>query len=165
MNNDPVIQTYTKITAEDRTLSIATWVGIAHIISGVAIYFKPVALKVTPLHFLYDISLFFGMSSQMVAFILIFAGALAIVGSRYGLFLHHRIHILTFLPQQLLLMLQVFAITTVIANGEYPDGYVPMGKGWFILADQIWPWALSISHTLWLGALILSKWSVTSTDG
>jgi hypothetical protein len=59
-----------------------------------------------------------------------------------------------FAPQQVLLILQIVAISFALIFGEYPDGYRPVGGAWFILADQVWAFLLAVSHSLWLAALL-----------
>jgi len=144
-------------TLANKTLSVATIVGIAHIISGLCVFMDHNAILVTPLYFLYDVATYSHLHIHIAAIIMIMTGWLAIMGSLYGAFLTHRLHILCFLPQQILLFLQIVGITKIFFTGVYPDGYQPHGEGWFILADQIWVWLLATSHTLWLWFLIITR--------
>lgn len=133
-----------------KTLAVTTLVGIAHIICGITVYFAPVAFRVTPLSGLYDFSQWIGIGSQGGAFILLLVGILAVLARNFN----YLACIVLLLPQQGLLLFQIYSISAVLVTGHYPDGYLPLGGSWFILADQIWPWLLTVSHSAWLAAFI-----------
>jgi hypothetical protein len=132
---------------EDRTLAITTLVGIAHIICGIAVLVQPLALDVTPLSTLEHIT----RDARDAGLLLIGVGALAIMAR--GLKLKHCV--LMLMPQQILLLFQLWSISEVLITGTYPDGYKPVGGAWFTLADQSWTWLLTISHTAYLAGLII----------
>lgn len=133
-----------------KTLAVTTLVGMAHLVSGLIALKVPAALGVTPLagfdHFAHSL----GIGSQVSAYILIIVGILAVIASTYTF--PYRVFLL--IPQQLVLLLQVWSISLAMASGRYPDGYIPVGGGAFILNDQIWPWLLTVSHSAWLAAFI-----------
>jgi hypothetical protein len=128
-----------------KTLAVTTLVGIAHIICGIAVLVDPVALNVTPLAALA------GMDNPLLAGVmLIVVGILAVLACNMAF----AMNVLMLLPQQALLILQIWSISAVLITGQYPDGYLPSGGSWFILTDQIWPWLLTVSHSGWLAAFI-----------
>jgi hypothetical protein len=128
-----------------KTLAVTTLVGIAHIICGIAVLVDPVALNVTPLA-----SLTYLDNSVLSGWLLIVVGVMAVHACNMAF----AMNVLMLLPQQMLLFLQVWSISTVLITGQYPDGYLPSGGSWFILTDQIWPWLLTVSHSGWLAAFI-----------
>jgi hypothetical protein len=138
------------ISAEVKTLTVTTLVGMAHIICGIAVVFTPGALQVTPLVGLYDILIWAGYAPKLGAFILILVGLMAV----YAANAKFAMRVTLLIPQQLLLFMQIWSISTVLVTGVYPDGYMPTGGSWFILTDQIWPWLLTASHSAWLAAFI-----------
>jgi hypothetical protein len=139
---------------ETKTLFIALLVGIAHIVCGIMVFIVPNAAFAAPISALVDISMYFGVFGTGVIGATIFiAGVMAVVGSTASFSM--RVHVGLFIPQQILLMLQLYSISAALVSGHYPDGYVPVNGAWFILTDQIWAWILAVSHSCWLAALIL----------
>ena len=136
------------LNIERKVLFIGLLVGLAHILSGVAVLIDPAALNVTALSGLHQISEWFDLGHRWAAWLLLAAGSTAILGAVKW---HHWIF---FIPQQLLLLLMIGTITIAITTGQYPDGYIPTGRGWFIEADQAWAWILGISHSIWLTAYL-----------
>jgi hypothetical protein len=128
-----------------KTLAVTTLVGIAHIICGIAVLVDPVALNVTPLAALASMD-----NPLLAGVMLIVVGILAVLACNMAF----AMNVLMLLPQQALLILQIWSISTVLITGQYPDGYLPSGGSWFILTDQIWPWLLTVSHSGWLAAFI-----------
>jgi hypothetical protein len=129
-------------------------VGIAHLISGIAVLVTPEVLRVTPLASLAHFADYIGYpSGGFAASALIGAGLMAIIGA--NLICAPRFaHGILFLPQQVLLLLQVWTITVALIEGHFPDGYIPVGGAWFILTDQIWAWLLAVTHSIWLTAFL-----------
>jgi hypothetical protein len=128
-----------------KTLAVTTLVGIAHIICGIAVLVDPVALSVTPLA-----SLTYLGNPVLAGTLLVVVGMMAV----YACNMAFAMNVLMLLPQQALLILQIWSISAVLITGQYPDGYLPSGGSWFILTDQIWPWLLTVSHSGWLAAFI-----------
>lgn len=125
-------------------------VGLAHIASGIALLISPAAADVAPLYtFTHMIGAY-----KATATILIAAGVMAVIGSSTFLIVPQNWRTILFIPQQILLAFHVFSISKSLITGEYPDGYIPQGGGWFVLADQIWAWVLAVSHSVWLAALV-----------
>jgi len=150
------------VTVESKTLFVGLLVGLAHMASGVAVMVSPPAGKVVALASLHDIVVgWFGFGVPFLGLVLIGAGLLAVIGASQSLATMGLARIMLFVPQEILLLLQIWSISTSLAFGVYPDGYSPIGSAWFILADQVWAWVLSISHSLWLAALIYGR----STSG
>jgi hypothetical protein len=133
------------VTYGVKTLAVTTLVGIAHIICGIAVLVDPVALNVTPLAALANMD-----NPLLAGVMLIVVGILAVLACNMAF----AMNVLMLLPQQALLILQIWSISAVLITGQYPDGYLPSGGSWFILTDQIWPWLLTVSHSGWLAAFI-----------
>jgi hypothetical protein len=133
------------VTYGVKTLAVTTLVGIAHIICGIAVLVDPVALNVTPLAALANMD-----NPLLAGLMLIAVGILAVIACNMAF----AMNVLMLLPQQALLILQIWSISAVLITGQYPDGYLPSGGSWFILTDQIWPWLLTVSHSGWLAAFI-----------
>jgi hypothetical protein len=143
------------MTVAAKTLFVALLVGVAHVISGIAVLVNPDSLSVTPLSALHWATQAGGYSHVGAGTFLILAGLLAIVAASHGMMWASRAIVAAmFAPQELLLLLQIYAICTALATGVYPDGYKPTGGAWFILTDQIWAWVLAVSHSLWLAAYL-----------
>jgi hypothetical protein len=137
-----------------KTLFVGLMVGLAHFISGIAVLASPEAVNVTPLAALHHTAEWMGYSKGgFVAATLLLAGLMAIVGANLNA-APTVLHGALFLPQQVLLLLQIYTITTALITGVYPDGYIPQGGAWFILSDQIWAWVLAVSHSIWLAAFL-----------
>jgi hypothetical protein len=140
---------------EVKILFAGLLVGIAHIVSGVAVLVTVDALSVTPLASLVHLADLLGYTQgRFVSAVLVATGVMAVVGSQLNVALPRRVHALMFLPQQVLLMLTIWTITLALIEGKYPDGYIPQGGAWFILTDQIWTWLLAVSHSIWLAAFL-----------
>jgi hypothetical protein len=129
-------------------------VGIAHLVSGIAVLVTPEVLRVTPLASLARFADYIGYhSGGFAAAALIGAGLMAIIGANLRCAPRFA-HGFLFLPQQVLLLLQVWTITAALIEGHFPDGYIPVGGAWFILTDQIWAWLLAVTHSIWLTAFL-----------
>jgi hypothetical protein len=140
---------------ETKILFVGLLVGIAHIISGIAVMVTPEVLSVTPLASLVHLADWLEYTKGgFVAAVLLGTGIMAVIGAQLNLALPRKVHALLFLPQQVLLLLAVWTITIALIEGQYPDGYIPQGGAWFILTDQIWTWLLATSHTIWLTAFL-----------
>jgi hypothetical protein len=142
------------MTLAGKTLFIAMLVGLAHIVSGISVLAMPASWSVTPLSTLPYLASLIGYGPGLVGTILIAAGLMALVGSSLSLTLPRAAHGVLFLPQQLLLVLQLWAIVSAIETGVYPDGYIPVGKQWFVLNDQIWAFIIAVTHSFWLAAFL-----------
>jgi hypothetical protein len=142
---------------EAKTLFVATLVGVAHIISGVAVFMTPEAVNVTPLATLHLVAQYLGYTNGFAGAVLMGAGMMAVIGGNLRYDFHRWVYGTLFLPQQVLLLLQVYSICTALGVGQYPDGYLPTGGAWFILTDQIWAWILAVCHSIWLTAFIYGK--------
>jgi hypothetical protein len=134
----------------NKTLTVATIVGLAHIVCGIAAIYQPGTLVVTQLNGLSDMVAYLGYQSAVGGYILLFVGALAI----YAMRTQFALKVTLLLPQQFLLCLQMWSISVVLATGVYPDGHIPLGGPWFILTDQIWAWLLTCSHSVFLAKYI-----------
>jgi hypothetical protein len=128
-------------------------VGIAHLVSGIAILVAPDVLWAIPLASLAHFADYISYPSGFPAAALIVAGLMAIIGANLRCAPRFA-HGFLFLPQQVLLLLQVWAITVALIEGHFPDGYIPLGGAWFILTDQIWAWLLAVTHSIWLTAFL-----------
>jgi hypothetical protein len=142
------------ISLEGKTVFVALLVGLAHIISGIAVLANSNALDVTPLASLSAAASSMGFQHGFVGAILLGAGIMAVTGSNLNIALPRMTHGVLFLPQQVLLLFQVWTINTALALGHYPNGYIPEGGSWFILTDQVWAWVLAVSHSTFLAAFI-----------
>lgn len=141
-------------TLETKTLFVGFLVGLAHIASGLAIMITPSAWNVTPLASVQQLTDWLGYTNGFAGMILIAAGLFAVIGASRGIGAGRTFRAVLFAPQQTLLLLQLWSISLALVVGHYPDGYVPEGGAWFILADQVWAWLLAISHSIWLAAFI-----------
>jgi hypothetical protein len=139
---------------ETKILFVGLLVGIAHIISGVAVMITPEALGVTALASLVHLAEWLEYTNGFVAAVLIGTGIMAVIGAQLNLALPRKVHALLFLPQQVLLLATIWTITIALIEGKYPDGYIPQGGAWFILTDQIWTWLMAVSHSIWLAAFL-----------
>lgn len=147
---------------EVKVLFIAMLVGIAHVVAGMSVFMDPAALLSTALSTLYHASQVFDIPSYFFGAILVAAGAMAIIASSTSFTAHKAVHVTLLMPQQLLLLLQLFAISIALGTGRYPDGYIPIGGAWFVLCDQIWAWILAVTHSVWLLSFIykgLQRWN------
>jgi hypothetical protein len=142
------------VTLEGKTMFVALLVGLAHIISGIAVLSNGNALDVTPLASLSLAASSIGFQHGFVGSILLGAGLMAVTGSNLNVALPRITHAVLFLPQQILLLFQAWTISEAISVGHYPDGYIPAGGAWFILTDQVWAWVLAVSHSIFLAAFI-----------
>jgi hypothetical protein len=129
-----------------KTLAVTTLVGVAHIVCGVAVLAQPLALDVTPLSTLEHLV----THAWEAGVLLVGVGVLAILARGMEL----KTCVFMLLPQQVLLLFQLWSISEVLITGTYPDGYAPVGGAWFTLADQSWTWLLTIAHTAYLAGLI-----------
>jgi hypothetical protein len=142
-------------TLETKTLFVGLLVGLAHIISGIAVMADTAALNVTPLASLHSLAEWLGYDKGgFVGATLLLAGLMAVVGGNLKAATPKIVHGVLFLPQQTLLMLQIWTITVALVEGRYPDGYIPLGGAWFIVTDQIWAFVLATSHSIWLAAFL-----------
>lgn len=142
-------------TIETKTLFIGLLVGIAHVVSGIAVIATPLALNVTPLAGLAHLAEWLGYTKGgFVGATLLLAGLMAIIGANINIAMPRIAHGVLFLPQQILLILQIGTITAALLAGRYPDNYIPQGGAWFILTDQIWAWVLAVTHSIWLAAFL-----------
>lgn len=140
---------------ELKTVFIGLLVGLAHIASGIAAFADPAVVNTTPLSALHTIGIWLGSERALFsASLLLGAGTMAVIGSVPKFLLPRYIIGLLFFPQEILLLLQIGSITKALIFGVYPDGYVPQGGAWFVLADQIWAWILAVSHSIWLAAFM-----------
>ena len=145
------IRTITEL--EIKTLLIALLVGIAHLVSGILVFVHPTAALATPTAMLTAIANSLDMfGTGAIGLVLIVAGAMAIIGSTFSFARH--VHVTLFVPQEILLLLQLYSISVSLIVGQYPDGYVPPDGAWFILTDQIWAFILAVSHSVWLSVFI-----------
>lgn len=134
----------------NKTLTLATLVGIAHIVCGIAAIYQPGTLVVTQLNGLHEIVASLGLPVTTGGYLLLLVGGLAVLAGRA----EFALRVTLLLPQQFLLCLQIWSITMVLMLGQYPDGHIPAGGPWFILTDQIWAWILTVSHSAWLANYI-----------
>jgi hypothetical protein len=144
---------FASIPVELKIRVLGFLIGVAHVIAGIAAWQEPNSLNVTQLAAFHSFTTWLGFGPVGAGFILFIAGIMAIVASGGGLPPWARG--VLFLPQQFLMILVVVAIYGVFVTGVYPDGYIPVGGGWFILSDQFLVWACALSHTVWLSALVL----------
>ena len=146
-----------KISLQHKTFSIGVLVGLANMVGGLAIMLVPESLKVTAMYALAIINNFLGITIFQTGLGLFITGAMAVLGDVYLSYITFRWKMITLIPQQILMMLKLMAISMVIMHGAYPDGYVPKGGSWFILTDQIWTLILAIAHTLWFFSLVVER--------
>jgi hypothetical protein len=120
-------------------------IGIIHVICGVTMIFVPNAGYITGV---YGFGL---MDSFSKGVMLIFVGGLAVI-ARTGL-VERKYEKACIIPQQLILVWQLYGIAFAVWGGVYPNGHEPVaGSYWasviFILSDQM-PWImLCLSHTV-----------------
>lgn len=141
-----------RLQLETKTLFVGLLVGLAHIASGLAVFIAPSAMAVTPLEAIRAIANYMGYTNGFAGAVLFGVGMMAVIAATQTCSIRTRA--ILFAPQQILLVLQILAISFALVYGEYPDGYKPIGGAWFILADQVWAFLLAISHTLWLSVLL-----------
>jgi hypothetical protein len=150
---------------ETKILFVGLLVGLAHILSGIAVLVTPLALSVTPLAGLDHFADYMGYTKGgFVAATLIGAGLMAVVGSNIR-YMPRLWHSVLFFPQQALLILQIYTITIALIEGKFPDGYIPQGGAFFIMADQIWAFLLAASHSIWLAAFLYGGRSRSGSVG
>jgi hypothetical protein len=142
------------IRVETKTLFVGLLVGLAHILSGISVMVTPLALHVTPLAGLDQFADYMGYTKGgFVAATLIGAGLMAVIAANLK-DIPRVWHALAFFPQQALLLLQIYTITVALIEGKFPDGYIPQGGAFFVMADQIWAFLLAASHSIWLAAFL-----------
>jgi hypothetical protein len=120
-------------------------IGIIHVLCGAAMIFEPTAAYITGVYG-------FGfMDPLLKGLLLIFVGALAVI-ARTGL-VERKYEKAWIIPQQLILVWQLYGIAFAVWGGVYPNGHEPVaGSYWgsmiFIISDQM-PWImLCLSHTV-----------------
>lgn len=144
---------FSRIPVETKIRIMGFLVGVAHVVMGISAWVEPSALKVTQLAALEVMLAWAGFSYVGAAAILFATGILAMFGASNH---HHpNARIWLFMPQEILLLIQIWSIYWVFSTGIYPDGYMPAGKAWFILSDQFLTWLVAASHTIWLAAFII----------
>jgi hypothetical protein len=143
-------------TSATKTYFVGTLVGIAHIALGIAALVEPASWRVTHLASLHDVVSYSGYGPEAAGFVLLFAGVTAVFGATNGLRLGRWLRASFFIPQEVLLLLQIWSIIVAVVTGAYPDNYIPVGGAWFIMADQVQALILALSHSFWL-ALLLYK--------
>jgi hypothetical protein len=150
---------------ETKILFVGLLVGLAHILSGISVMVTPQALGVTPLAGLDHFADYMGYTKGgFVAATLIGAGLMAVIAANLKAI--PRIwHAFAFFPQQMLLLLQIYTITVALIEGKFPDGYIPQGGAFFIMADQIWAFLLAASHSIWLAAFLYGGRSRSGSSG
>lgn len=137
-------------------LPISFLVAISYIICGFVLFMDPSTSRVSSFYALEQIRAWWNVSSNFISIGMIWCGIMAIIGTAWSS-TPTKWKIAALLPQQTLLFLQLLSITMVLSLNQYPDGYVPKGGSWFILADQIWVWMLAIFHTTWFFSLFNKK--------
>lgn len=135
-------------------------VGIIHVLVGLLVIAAPEALMVSSLAGLnriapvHDIPLA-GIILCVIGFLAILAAAIPKITLPLRLAM--------VVPQQMVLLLQLWSVVITINTGSYPDGYTPLGGqcsflfDWgscFIFADQIAWLFLGLAHTWHIGRLI-----------
>ena len=135
---------------ELKTLSVAFLVGLAHLLAGIAVVVEPAALLVAPFASLRDVEIALGFDAPVAGAVMMVAGAMAMAGVSNSFYGSRALACVLLAPQQILLLLQLWSISVSLGRGQYPDGYIPVGGGWFLLTDQVFAFVLAVSHTVWL---------------
>jgi hypothetical protein len=120
-------------------LYLATLLGAAHVMAGVCILQAPSAGQVSAYNELREI-----VAPPALAWLLIMVGAAAVVAG--GVAFDTRLRLAMLVPQELVLVLIAISIGSAVVEGKYPDGYLPIGGSWFILADHNIAWIVCIMH-------------------
>ena len=130
---------------ELRSFSVAVAVALAHTATAVLIVIGGLpTLSVTPLALTSEII----GNQYILAAVLVFSSACAVVPFISARRLSRTAFSLLLAPQQLLLLLHFTAVIVAVVLGQYPDGYVPKGGGYFIAADQIWILTIVFFHSM-----------------
>jgi hypothetical protein len=121
-------------------------IGAAHVIGGVAVIAAPEAAKVSGMAG----PMMTGIGPYPLAIILVVVGVLAI-WSRVST-LSPKAKLALTIPQQAVLLIQLYGVIVAILMGGYPDGYIPVpgnwwASAWFIAGDQAALIAMCFSHT------------------
>jgi hypothetical protein len=121
-------------------------IGAAHVFGGVAVIGAPEAAKVSALAG----PMVTGLSEGWLAVTLVSVGVAAIT-SRVST-VSNRTRLALTVPQQAVLLIQLYGVVVAILLGGYPDGYVPVpgnwaASAWFIFGDQAALIAMCLSHT------------------
>lgn len=129
-----------------RNFLIFIGVAAVHILTGLDILisnYPEAVVRTTPLSLIQ----FVVGGPYAIAFLLILAGALAIVP--FCMLVLSRMTFILFVAlQQVLLLSHAGSVVWAVLTGHYPDGYVPVGGTFFIFADQIWLLMLVVFHTI-----------------
>jgi hypothetical protein len=121
-------------------------IGAAHVIGGVAVMGAPAAAKVSGLAG----PMMAGIGAELLAVTLVSVGTAAII-SRVSV-VSPNVRLALTIPQQILLLIQLYGVMIAIWAGGYPDGYIPVpndwaASAWFIFGDQAALVAMCLSHT------------------
>jgi hypothetical protein len=121
-------------------------IGAAHVIGGAAVIAAPEAAKVSGLAG----PMMTGVGPYPLAIILVIVGVLAI-WSRMST-LSSKARLALTIPQQAVLLIQLYGVIVAIGMGGYPDGYIPVpgnwwASAWFIAGDQSALIAMCLSHS------------------
>jgi hypothetical protein len=121
-------------------------IGAAHVFGGLAVIGAPEAAKESAMAG----PMMTGMNAGLLAIILVSVGVAAIA-SRVST-MTSRARLALTIPQQAILLIQLYGVIVAIWLGGYPDGYVPVpgnwaASAWFIFGDQAALVAMCLSHT------------------
>jgi hypothetical protein len=121
-------------------------IGAAHVFGGIAVIGAPQAALVSAMAG----PMMTGINPGLLAIILVTVGVLAIL-SRVST-ASSTVKLALTVPQQTLLLIQLYGVVIAIWVGGYPDGYVPVpgnwaASAWFIFGDQAALIAMCLSHT------------------
>jgi hypothetical protein len=121
-------------------------IGAAHVFGGIAVIGAPQAALVSAMAG----PMMTGMPAWLLALILVNVGGAAIY-SRVST-VSHGVKLALTIPQQVILLIQLYGVIIAIWAGGYPDGYIPVpnnwaASAWFIFGDQAALIAMCLSHT------------------
>jgi hypothetical protein len=121
-------------------------IGAAHVFGGLAVIGAPQAALVSAMAG----PMMTGIPFWLLALILVNVGGAAIY-SRVST-VSHGVRLALTIPQQVILLIQLYGVIIAIWVGGYPDGYIPVpnnwaASAWFIFGDQAALIAMCLSHT------------------
>lgn len=137
---------------------VAKWVGVVHIISGICILLEPSAIMVSSFAGIKWVTTLYAPAESLSGFMLIAVGTAAIIGGTRSVPIFTATRLKLIGPQVILLVFTLASVLCTMAEGRYPDGYIPDGGTLFIVADQSLAAVVSLFHVL--EVLLLSPQTV-----
>lgn len=135
-----------KIADLSVVMAVAWWIGLAHVIIGACILIEPQAILVSAFAGFKWVTSLYAPGHAVAGVMLVATGLMAMTGGEKLLHLGLALRLQLIAPQVVLLVFTLASTLCTMVEGQYPDGYVPIGGTVFIVADQIVAALISLFH-------------------